>query len=74
MNAFICTVIMFTYVVSGLYETGAKFMLWLGLAGTAITLIGFYIIPASYYCLWMAPAFGGALFGTGLYLKLMWRQ
>lgn len=72
LNAFICTVIMFTYVIMGLWD-GARFMIWLGLAGTAATLIGVFVIPYQYYCLWMVVTFGGALLGTGLYLQLKWR-
>lgn len=72
MNAFIITVIMFAYVVSGLWFK-SYYMLWLGLAVTCTTLVGFYLIPLSYYCLWMAATAGGALFGTGLYIRLRWR-
>lgn len=73
LNAFLCTAIMFAYVISGLYEPGYRFMTWLGMVGTALTLVGFYLIPRGYYCLWMAFAFGGALFITGLYLRLRWK-
>ena len=73
LNAFVCTVIMFAYVMMGLYETGARFMLWLGLGATALTLIGYFLIPWDYYCLWMAPAFGGSLLGTGVYLRYRYK-
>ena len=73
LSAFICTVVMFAYVVMGLYEPGSKFMIWLGLSVTALTLIGYYLIPHDYYCLWMAPACGGALLGTGLYLRFRYK-
>jgi hypothetical protein len=66
LNAFIVTVVMFAYVMMGLYE-GARFMLWLGLIVTALTLAGVYIIPHKFYCLWMAPVAGGALLLTGIY-------
>ncbi|MHC4527109.1 MAG: hypothetical protein ACYS29_04455, partial [Planctomycetota bacterium] len=72
MNAFLCTAIMFAYVVTGLWY-GSYHMVWLGLAVTCSTLIGFYLIPPKYYCLWMAPMAGGALFGAGLYFRLRWR-
>ena len=72
-NAFICTVIMFAYVMMGLYEPGARFLLWLGLGATALILIGYYLIPRDYYYLWMAPAFGGALLGTGVYLRYRYK-
>lgn len=72
INAFMCTAIMFAYVVSGLWFK-SYYMLWLGLAVTCTTLVGFYLIPLSYYCLWMAATAGGTLFGTGLYIRLRWR-
>jgi len=72
VNAFLCTAIMFAYVVIGIWSE-TRYMLWLGLAVTGTTLIGFYLIPPSYYCLWMAPTAGGALLGTGLYIRLRWR-
>ena len=71
INAFICTAIMFAYIVTGLWFT-AYFMVWLGLAVTATTLVGFYLLPV-YYCLWMAVTAGGLLLGTGLYLHARWR-
>lgn len=72
VNAFICTAIMFAYVVTGLWSK-SHYMLWLGLVVTCITLVGYYLIPDSYYCLWMAPAGGGALLATGLYIRFCWR-
>jgi len=69
LNAFIVTVVMFAYVMMGLYE-GARFLLWLGLAVTVLTLVGVYIIPHKFYCLWMAPGAGGALLLTGIYYWL----
>lgn len=72
LNAFICTAIMFAYVVSGLWFKSYH-MLWLGIVVTCITLVGFYLIPPGYYCLWMAAMGGGALLTTGLYLRLRWK-
>jgi hypothetical protein len=71
VNAFILTAVMFLYVVMGLWFA-AYFMVWLGLAVTATTLIGFYLL-GPYYCLWMAVTAGGLLLGTGLYLHSRWR-
>jgi hypothetical protein len=71
MNAFILTAVMFCYVIMGLWFA-AYFMVWLGLAVTATTLVGFYLLP-DYYCLWMAVTAGGLLLGTGLYLHARWR-
>jgi hypothetical protein len=71
MHAFIVTSTMFGYIVLGLWFA-AYFMVWLGLAVTATTLIGFYLL-GPYYCLWMAVTAGGLLLGTGLYLHARWR-
>lgn len=72
VNAFICSAIMFAYVVTGLWFK-SYYMLWLGLIVTCITLVGFYLIPSSYYCLWMAAMGGSAMAGTGLYIRFRWR-
>ena len=72
LNAFLLTAVMFAYVVMGLWFK-EYYMLWLGLAVTLFTLVGVYLIPHNYYCLWMAPMAGGTLFGTGLYTRLRWR-
>jgi hypothetical protein len=70
-NALICTAVMFAYIVMGLWFDN-RFMIVLGLAVTAGTLAGFYLFR-NYYCLWMAFVGGGAIFGTGLYIRLRWR-
>jgi hypothetical protein len=49
-----------------------RFMIILGLALTAATLVGFYILR-DIYCLWMAVVGGGTMFGTGLYIRSKWR-
>ena len=72
LNAFILTTIMFAYVVIGLWFK-CYYMFWLGIGVTCTTLVGFYLIPPSYYCLWMAPMGGGAILGTGLYIRLFWK-
>jgi hypothetical protein len=71
-NAFIITVIMFAYMTIGLWSN-SRYMIWLGLAVTCTTLVGFYLIPHNYYCLWMAATAGGALLGTGVYIQLRWK-
>jgi MFS family permease len=71
INAFIVTAVMFVYIVMGLWFA-AYFMVWLGLAVTATTLVGFYLLTP-YYCLWMAVTAGGLLLATGLYLHVRWR-
>ena len=70
-NAFICTAGMFAYIVMGLWFDN-RFMIILGLALTAATLAGFYILR-DFYCLWMAFVGGGTMLGTGLYIRLRWR-
>jgi hypothetical protein len=72
LNAFMISIMMFAYVVIGLWF-GSWLMVILGIVVTAFTLIGFHLVPAEYYCLWMAVTAGGGLFGTGLYMKLRWR-
>ena len=72
LNVFICTVIMFAYVVKGLWLE-CYHLVWLGLVVTCTTLIGFYLIPPDYYCLWMASTGGGAILGTGLYIRIFWK-
>jgi hypothetical protein len=72
LNAFICTAIMFAYIVTGLWFK-CYYMVWLGIAVTCTTLVGNYVIPKGYYCLWMALTGGVAIFGTGLYIRMFWK-
>jgi len=72
LNAFICTACMFAYIALGFWLE-SYFMVWLGLGVTAITLVGLYVLPGSWYCLWMAAAGGGAIWGTGLYIRVFWK-
>ena len=69
--AFLCTVAMFGYVVLGLW-LGSYFMVWLGLMVTGLTFLGYYVFPGYFY-LWMSPMGGGALLGTGVYIRVRWR-
>jgi len=69
--AFVCALVMFAYVVMGLLMD-IKFMLWLGLVVTALIVIG-YLFVHGLFDLWMAPAGGGTLFLTGLYIRLKWK-
>ncbi len=71
VGAFLVMVAMLGYVVIGLW-TGSLFMLWLGLAVTALTLVGFYSVPG-WFNLWMALTVGGTSLGTGLYVRIRWR-
>lgn len=72
MNAFVCTACMFAYIVLGLWFE-SYFMVWLGLGVTAVTLVGLNLLPLSWYNLWMASAGGGAILGTGLYIRIFWK-
>jgi hypothetical protein len=72
LNAFLCMIAMFAYVMIGLW-----FCIWamvvLGIAVTAATVVGCLVIPPAYYCVWMAVTAGGGLLGTGLYMQFRWR-
>ena len=70
-NAVISTAAMFAFVVIGLWFD-SYFMVSLGLAVTAAILTGFCFLT-DYYHLWMAVTGGGAMLGTGLYIRLRWR-
>jgi hypothetical protein len=74
MIAFGCTVIMLAYVIVGLFFE--RFMLWLGLAVTALILLGYFLFLFGifhWFWVWMAFAGGGTLAGTGLYIRYRWR-
>ncbi len=72
IGAFICVLVMFAYIVMGLW-LDANFLLWLGLAVTALIIVGYFFLN-SFFNLWMAPAGGSVLFLTGLYIQLKWRR
>jgi len=72
VNAFLVTLVMFAYVVMGLWF-GSWLMVVLGIVVTGFTFVGFRLVPVENYCLWMAVTAGGSLLGTGLYMKLRWR-
>ncbi len=71
IGAFIVMLVMFGYVVLGLWLE-SPFLLMLGLAVTALTIAG-YLFLTETFNLWMAIAGGGALFVSGLYMRLKWR-
>ncbi len=75
MNAFLVTVIMFAYVMIGLWMS-SRFFLVLGLGVAAAAVAGYLLTMAGvfkYYNLWMAAAGGGALFASGLYIRRAWK-
>jgi hypothetical protein len=71
VSAFITTIVMFAYVVLGLWFE-SPFLTALGLIVTVFVAAGYWLWP-QYYCLWLSFAGGGALFGSGLYMRARWR-
>lgn len=72
MNAFLCTLIMFAYIIMGMWlQEGC--LIWLGIGITVTTVLALVLIPHSWYCLWMAAAAGGPMLGTGLYIRFAWK-
>ena len=69
-GALVATVPMFAYVVTGLWLE--HFMIWIGLAVTALTVLGLLLLQP-YFFLWMAITGGGTLIGTGLVIRKRWR-
>lgn len=69
-SLFIVTVVMFGYVIMGLWLSTP--FAWIGIGITALALIGYYLLPA-YFPLWMALCGGGTLIGSGIYILRRWR-
>ena len=69
-GALVATVPMFAYVVTGLWLD--HFMIWIGLAVTALTVLGLLLLQP-YFFLWMAITGGGTLLVTGLVIRKRWR-
>ncbi len=61
---------MFAYVLLGLWLE--RIITWVGLAVSALGLIGYFLFPDIYY-LWMAFLGGGTLFGSGIYILKTWK-
>ncbi len=70
-TALVCTAVMFAYVVMGLW-LAVPYLAYTGVGVTGMTAVGFYLLPG-YFMLWMAVFGGGALFGTGIYIRRHWR-
>ena len=70
-GAYICSIVMFAYVAAGIFMS-SRFMIALGVAVTVLTGVGYWGLP-EWFNLWMAIIGGGALFGSGLYLRMYWR-
>ncbi len=71
LGAFITSAVMFAYIVLGLWLE-APFLIYLGLAVTSLTVACYLLLP-SVFNLCMAAGGGGALLGTGLYIRMRWR-
>jgi len=71
MYAYAATIVMFAYVVMGLWLRSAL-LFWLGLAVTGVTAIALFLL-APYFYLIMAFAGGGALIGAGAGIRRAWR-
>ena len=72
VNAFLGLTVMFAYIMMGMWS-GERLMVLIGLIVTVNILIGYFVIPAGMYSLWMAVAAGGVLFGAGLWGQFMWK-
>lgn len=74
LGMFVVTLVMFAYVIMGLWLE-MRFMLWLGLAVTALAGAGYVLsfLAPGYLNLWLGLAGGGALLASGLYLTRRWR-
>jgi|WetSurMetagenome_2_1015567.scaffolds.fasta_scaffold179104_2 hypothetical protein len=72
MGAIYATIPMLMYVIMGLWF-GARFLLWVGVVITLLTLVGLFLLPF-WFWLWMAFIGGGVLIGAGLYSRWTWRQ
>ena len=72
INAFLASIPMFSYVVMGLWAD--RLLFWLGLVVTLLIIVGFFLFHYQpLFWLWMAILGGGALAGTGLYIRKAWR-
>lgn len=69
-GAYLSTVSMFGYVILGLWLS--RFLLWLGLGVTALTIAGLHWLPG-HFAVWMALTGGGSLMVAGFYIRRFWR-
>jgi hypothetical protein len=69
LYAYICLVIMQSYVVAGLWTD--RYLLWVGILISALILLGLWFFPGIFW-LWMAFFGGGALIATGFYVRDYW--
>ncbi len=71
MTAYGVTLIMFAYVVMGLWLRSAL-LFWLGLGVTAVATAALFLAEP-YFAVIMAFAGGGALLGSGIGMRVAWR-
>ena len=70
LYAYICLVIMQSYVVAGLYTD--TYLFWVGILISILILVGLFYFPFIFW-LWMAVFGGGSLIATGFYVRHFWR-
>ena len=70
LYAYICLVAMQGYVIAGIWTD--SYLLWLGIAVSALLLLGLFFFPGVFW-LWMAAFGGGSLIATGFYVRHFWR-
>lgn len=61
---------MMIYVIMGLWLD--SFLIWVGLAITALIVLGL-LVAGSFFWIWMAFVAGGGLIATGVYIRRKWR-
>ncbi len=64
------TVPMFAYVIIGMWL--GRFLVWLGLLVTVLTVAGLWLAP-HYYYLWLAVTGGGSLVIVGIFVSKFWK-
>ena len=68
-GAYPATLAMFGYVLMGLWLD--RYLLWLGLAVTAASLLGILCVP-DWFNLWMGVIGGGSLIAAGIHIRKSW--
>lgn len=70
MFAYTALVVAECYVVAGLWFD--TYMTWLGVILAILILVGLFFFSAIFW-IWIALCCGGALVGTGFYVRFFWR-
>jgi hypothetical protein len=71
-SLFVLTLVMFAYVVGGLWLR-KSLLVGTGLLVTGLAVLGYYVLP-TFFFLWAALLCGGALVSCGVYAVLRWRE